>query len=1261
MSVLAAQSLASQLLALAALYNATGGASWRNNSGWRPNDSNANPCGGGQQWFGLECQGGRSVAALSLSGNRLQGTLPTEIGASNLTGTINMAHNPGLSGTLPSELGLVQTLSGGIYMQSSGISGTLPSELGFLTALGTRGLAFSSTLDFARMPISGSLPSELGRLTGLRGSVYVDRMPVSGTLPSQLGRLTALTGSVYIEKVRVSGTLPSQIGRLTALSQTLDLDSTRISGYLPSQIGKLSALSSYLYLDFTELSGTIPTEVGGLASLAGGIALRYTGISGTVPSELGRLSSMAGYLVLSGLQLSGSLPSELGQLTMLRNLDVSNLSLAYDLDVTRARLAFETATEICDGEQTTCYGLPPVSCSAFAHTVEKQLRPVLDGRRACVPCTSPLWPTIVLIVVLGAALVLAILSFVRLSLRHGTSSAVLARYGGTCSILIAHVQAIGLLGGLNLAWPPLVLELLAYLSFDFLQVNGLACLFPPPADWVGTEGPASRANPEVFAFNFVVCGTALGVLCALALPLAAMHLLAAAKEWAGGGGGGKGHQGRGGGGRGGSGRGGGGRGGGGGIGGGGRRMSRAMSLAAMSLGSLGGLGGVGGPGGLASSASGGTADALELSLSVVLSVPLVTTWRAIVSLLKQSVDAAVTSASLSEHARSGFCEGFEGFGSFCQAQATALLALSTTGIGLGGGLILCQALLAARCALNLGSLRRGLETGSWYVGGARWPVPPRRIATRVAYLRGHFAPHAPRWELVIWLRSLLLLLCGLGLDASLVAVAGQPPSVFAAVRFMWCGAALLVVLLSWAWQERVQPYALVLQNTLARWLQLSNALLLVFGGAFTAVTSAKSASPASSAVEGVLETLLVGLVLFDVLGSIGFALCITSLEWRRTSKALGHGQDLSDVLLSAVAPIDAPLRARLRDGTIGLVSVQWLLSTAADEAFGRCAETGLPTLTRMQELPEGALLSVRQATSLLDEGSRSVLVLSHCWQTAAHPDPRGLTLRALRAYLRSDPSTHRCGIFVDYCSLPQKDRRGQRTPGEASRFKDGLEVMASLYASLTGTAVLQQKIVPEAGPGCLPGLWNATPYDERGWPNFEQGVARTAAAHVDRVVRDLGRRQQRVPELVRVAEGSRPKLTDISGDVPSPHVCAPTERPLSQLQATALAIEGATFTNDADRKAVQRLLFKLEWTMHEAIDSVVVRSSGGSAALTVSPREAEAHAAAPGLKAAVRKLRAVGALAAAGAPPRSERGEASRDVMMAGSAMRSDGVEMAEA
>ena len=78
----------------------------------------------------------------------------------------------------------------------------------------------------------------------------------------------------------------------------------------------------------------------------------------------------------------------------------------------------------------------------------------------------------------------------------------------------------------------------------------------------------------------------------------------------------------------------------------------------------------------------------------------------------------------------------------------------------------------------------------------------------------------------------------------------------------------------------------------------------------------------------------------------------------------------------------------------------------------------------------------------------------------------GATLAMVRAYLLTAPRASELGLFMDWGSLPQKPR----TEEETRSFAAALQVMLSLYASVTGTAVIQCKHVPPRPAlfdGCL--------------------------------------------------------------------------------------------------------------------------------------------------------------------------------------------------
>jgi len=136
--------------ALVALYNSTGGANWRYNTGWM------GVVGTECNWYGVTCSSG-SVQKLYLSSNSLSGSIPAELG--NLTNLRFLyLNNNSLSGSIPVELGNL-TNSTYLYLNNNSLSGSIPAELGNLINLTNLRLSSNS--------LSGSIPSELGNLTNL--------------------------------------------------------------------------------------------------------------------------------------------------------------------------------------------------------------------------------------------------------------------------------------------------------------------------------------------------------------------------------------------------------------------------------------------------------------------------------------------------------------------------------------------------------------------------------------------------------------------------------------------------------------------------------------------------------------------------------------------------------------------------------------------------------------------------------------------------------------------------------------------------------------------------------------------------------------------------------------------------------------------------------------------------------------------------------------------------------------------------------------
>ena len=88
-------------LALVALYNATDGSNWANNTNWLTTPVS--------QWFGVTVTGDR-VDSLSLGSNQLTRSIPPELGnLTNLT-VLDLRRNQ-LTGSIPVELGNLTSLT----------------------------------------------------------------------------------------------------------------------------------------------------------------------------------------------------------------------------------------------------------------------------------------------------------------------------------------------------------------------------------------------------------------------------------------------------------------------------------------------------------------------------------------------------------------------------------------------------------------------------------------------------------------------------------------------------------------------------------------------------------------------------------------------------------------------------------------------------------------------------------------------------------------------------------------------------------------------------------------------------------------------------------------------------------------------------------------------------------------------------------------------------------------------------------------------
>jgi hypothetical protein len=240
---------ASERAALIALYNATNGDNWSDNSGWKTpplhSDGFAMP-GTENNWSGISTSG-NAVISIRLSLNQLNGSIPSELGNLGNLEVLYLYSNQ-LIGSIPPELGNLSSLKF-FFLYSNKLSGSIPPELG--------GLSNLITLSLSDNQLSGSIPPELGNLSNLQ-YLYLFVNQLSGSIPPELGNLGSLT-RLYLNNNRLSGSIPPELGNLSSLTR-LYLNNNRLSGKIPTiltnltNIGDISIRNNCLYTDDPDLN-----------------------------------------------------------------------------------------------------------------------------------------------------------------------------------------------------------------------------------------------------------------------------------------------------------------------------------------------------------------------------------------------------------------------------------------------------------------------------------------------------------------------------------------------------------------------------------------------------------------------------------------------------------------------------------------------------------------------------------------------------------------------------------------------------------------------------------------------------------------------------------------------------------------------------------------------------------------------------------------------------------------------------------------------
>ena len=213
----AQDSVESDRAVLVALYNATDGPNWTDNTNWLSNEPLS-------EWHGVATNDDGHVTELNLRRNQLTGEIPAELGnLANLQ--LLYLHGNELNGPIPSWLVNLTELRE-LSLWSNQLTGTIPPEVApaqdraalvvLYTATGGPNWTDNTNWRYFREPLSewhGVSTDEQGRVEELRLSAN----GLNGTIGAELGVLTRLTG-LYLNDNELSGTIPPELEKLTQLS-----------------------------------------------------------------------------------------------------------------------------------------------------------------------------------------------------------------------------------------------------------------------------------------------------------------------------------------------------------------------------------------------------------------------------------------------------------------------------------------------------------------------------------------------------------------------------------------------------------------------------------------------------------------------------------------------------------------------------------------------------------------------------------------------------------------------------------------------------------------------------------------------------------------------------------------------------------------------------------------------------------------------------------------------------------------------------------
>ena len=299
-------------------------------------------------WAGVLCDEFNQTRAIELPGQKIRGTLPTEIALMPYLQSLTFNWNE-LYGTLPSELASMKHLLN-IELHYNFFTGQVPPEWYKAQAL--------QRINYAGNYLSGTIPTEIGLLSTMKGFFSFENS-IGGTLPTEAGMMKFLSFTRMGRNFMV-GRLPSEVGNLEKL-QEFWIHRNQLTGEMPSEMGNMRELGD-LRLHYNLLSGTVPEEHYKMPQLRRW-DLYDMNLTSTISTTIGLMAKLQTYRIRAN-NFYGTIPSELGVLTGMDEMWMHYNNLVGTVPIELCTLRGPQGINILDVDcgPTNSFGAPLLEC-----------------------------------------------------------------------------------------------------------------------------------------------------------------------------------------------------------------------------------------------------------------------------------------------------------------------------------------------------------------------------------------------------------------------------------------------------------------------------------------------------------------------------------------------------------------------------------------------------------------------------------------------------------------------------------------------------------------------------------------------------------------------------------------------------------------------------------------------------------------------------------------------------------------------------------